>query len=268
MVAHADSKTGSAEKESKLWSAGARDWADVQEGLTAPLYKAVIHALNIGPGVSVLDVGCGAGGFALLAAQQGAKVSGFDATAALLEIARARTPNGDFSRGDMEQLPYADNTFDAVTGFNSFQYAADPVNALKEARRVAKDGAPVTVALWGKSEDCEAAAYLLALKPLLPPPPPGAPGPFALSQEGALEALVEKAGLKPETTETVDCNWEYPDLDTALRGMLSAGPAHRAVLAAGEKEVRDAVTRAIEPFKTASGGYRLENKFIYMVTRA
>ena len=59
-------------------------------------------------------------------------MSGLDAAEALLDVARKRTPSGDFRQGEMEELPFADGTFDVVTGFNSFQYAADPVNALRQ----------------------------------------------------------------------------------------------------------------------------------------
>jgi hypothetical protein len=72
-----------------------------------------------------------------------------------------------------------------VTGFNAFQYA-DPVGALREARRV---GAVVGIMTWGAPEHCEAVVLLKALGSLMPPPPPGAAGPFALSAPGALEAI-------------------------------------------------------------------------------
>ena len=76
-----------------------------------------------------------------------------------------------------------------VIGLNSFRFAASPVNALQEAHRVSRIGASVVIAVFGKREDTEAAAYLAALGSLLPPPPPGAPGPFALSFDGALGSL-------------------------------------------------------------------------------
>jgi len=74
---------------------------------------------------------------------------GLDAAEALLDVARKRTPSGDFRQGEMEELPFADGTFDVVTGFNSLQYAADPVNALRQARRVSKPSAKVAMAVWG-----------------------------------------------------------------------------------------------------------------------
>jgi SAM-dependent methyltransferase len=69
---------------------------------------------------------------------RGAKVSDTDAAEALLEIARRRTPEGDFRCGDMEELPFAAQSFEAVTGFNSLQYAGNPAVALREARRVSR----------------------------------------------------------------------------------------------------------------------------------
>ena len=113
------------------------------------------------------------------------------------------------------------------------------------------------------------AAYLRALGALVPPPPPGAPppGPFALSAPGALERLAQQADLRPEENTIVECVWRYPDLDTALRGLLSTGPAIRAVRHSGENAVRLAVIEAIAPFRTAQGGYRIENTFRYLVAR-
>lgn len=262
-------KTGSAAIQGQLWGGRAHDWAEAQEAAHRPLYEAVLRTKAFtAPNAAVLDIGCGSGLFCAMAARKGAKVAGLDAAESLLDIARKRVPDADLRLGEMEELPFADASFDVVTGFNSFQYAANPVNALREAGRVGKRGAALFMATWGKPEDCQAVAYLAALRELLPPPPPGAPGPFALSGEGALEALVKEAGLNPEGVEAVDMPFVYPDLETALRGLLSAGPAVKAIATSGEERVRAATAGVLGSFRTASGGYRMENKFLLLTASA
>jgi SAM-dependent methyltransferase len=258
---------GSAGVQSDLWGARAREWCQM-EAQMRPLYEAVLERIGLGHGTELLDAGCGAGLAAQLAAQRGAVVSGFDATPVLLAIAAERVPNGEFTAGDLESLPYGDDAFDAVVGFNSFQYAASPRVALEQARRVARAGAPVVIATWAVPERCEAAVYLAALGPLMPPPPPGAPGPFALSSPGALEGLATEAGLIPGDAAEVSCPWTFPDLESALTAMLSSGPAIKAIRSAGEAAARDAVTVAIEPFRQPSGGYVIGSAFRYLITRA
>src|SRR5688500_17015312 len=109
--------TGSALPQADLWGERARDWADVMEGWTGwgvPVYRQVLEHLTVGAGTRVLDVGCGAGRFARIAADRGAVIAGLDATEALVAIARERVPDGDFRIGDMESLPWADDSFDVV----------------------------------------------------------------------------------------------------------------------------------------------------------
>jgi len=256
---------GSAPIQGDLWGARARDWASIQEATAHPAYDRVLARTPIDATTHVLDVGCGSGIFLGLASARGARVSGLDAAPPLAALARERVPTADVRIGEMEALPFADGAFDLVTGFNAFQYAARPTSALAEARRVARSGAALVVTTWGKPGDCDATAYLVALGKLLPPPPPGAPGPFALSADGALEALVDAAGWRPEAAEDVLCPFIYPDLATALRGLLSSGPAVRAVRNAGEERTTEAITAAIEPFRSDSGGYRLVNTFRYLI---
>lgn len=203
--------------------------------------------------------------FCQMAAGLGAQVSGLDASEPFLSIARERVAQGDFRTGEMEELPFADRRFDVVAGINAFQFAADPVKALREAARVARPGGALVIANFGKREDTEAAAYFAALGSVLPAPPPGAPHPFALSFDGVLEAVVTQAGLNPGKVEEVDCPWEYPDESTLLRGLLSPGPALRAMQIAGEEAVSEAILEAAAPFRIASGGYRLRNKARYMM---
>lgn len=98
--------------------------------------------------------------------------------------------------------------------------------------------------------------------------PPGAGGPFALSQPGRLEALVEAAGLAPLRAAEVACPFHYTDGETAWRALSSAGPFVAAMRAAGEPRVRQAVEAALGPFRTGGGGVRLENTFRYLLARA
>jgi SAM-dependent methyltransferase len=256
---------GSSAVQGALWGAAAEDWASLMEPQGRPLFDAVLARGRFTPGAHVLDVGCGSGFFEMLIAARGCDVTGFDASAPLLSIARRRAAGASFHHGDMEALPFPDEAFDIVTGMNSFQYAAHPRRALGEARRVAKRGAQIVVATWGLPQACEAAAYLVALKPLLPPTPPGAGGPFSLSEEGALRSLVASARLTPEAIEDVDVTWQFENLDTALAAMLASGPSILAIQTSGRDRVRATLERAIAPFRLSDGRYRLENRFRYLL---
>ena len=259
---------GSGETQGRLWGADARAWSELNEPHCAPIYEAVLDAVGVSDGTTLLDAGCGAGLAMQLAAKRGAVVTGFDASAALLEIARERNPGADVRQGDLEQLPFGDDVFDVVTSFNAVQYAADPVVALGQLRRVARPGAPVTVLVWGPAEYCETRSILGAIGALLPPPPPGAEGPFALSDPGRLEALVEAAGLRADGVGDAPMTFRFPDLATAVRAQLTSGPARVAIEHAGEHAVRDALAAAYADNRQADGSYRQHNVFRYIVARA
>src|SRR5947209_17446763 len=184
---------GTAQAQGALWGVQAHNFAERQEGMLLPAYKKVFDLTNVGRGTQLLDVGCGPGLATQLAAKLGASITGLDASEAELIIARERVPDGDFRQGEMEELPYADASFDVVTGFNSFQYAADPVNALRQARRVVKPGGYVAMVSVGRATDFEHATTFAAVMPCVPPPPPGARGRFALSERGQWDALLEQA---------------------------------------------------------------------------
>lgn len=259
---------GSAQAQGQVWGVQARNWANLMEKMVLPIYHIVLDKTNVGRGTRLLDVGCGTGMATQLAAKLGADITGLDASEAELVIARERVPNGDFRSGEMEELPYVDASFDVVTGFNSFQFAQDPVNALRQARRVVKQGGYVAMVAWGKPEDCEFTATLAAVMACLPPPPPGARGPFALSEPGKMEAVMEQAGLTPGTSGDVSCPFEYPDDETAWETISSSGPLVAAIRSAGEETIKRAVLTSLVPFKKPNGGYRQENLFHYVIATA
>jgi 2-polyprenyl-3-methyl-5-hydroxy-6-metoxy-1,4-benzoquinol methylase len=259
---------GTAQVQGELWSAQARNWANLIERFHAPLYKSVFDRVGVNRGTRLLDVGCGAGLAAQLATELGAQVTGIDAAPALIEIARERVPDGDFRVGDMEELPYAEASFDVVTGFNSFPHAAKPVVALKEAKRVARVGGQVAMVTWGKPQDCEHASIMAAIAVFLPVPPTGAGGVFALSEPGRLEALLEQAGLTAGESGEIASTFAWPDDETAWKAISSAANTVMAVRYVGEQKVRQAVLDSLAPFITSNGGYREENKFRYVIATA
>ena len=128
-----------------------------------------------------------------MAIELGAAGFGFDASEAMIAFARTRAPEGDFRIGDLESLPYEDDTFDAIMAANSVQYAESSENALKELRRVCKPDGNVSVCTWDVAEKNEQRFVNAAVTSLLPEQPKPGPGPFALAEAGRLEGFVEGA---------------------------------------------------------------------------
>ena len=257
--------TGSAARQGRLWSVRTDDWVEAMEPHMQGVFEQGLDAAGVTAGTRLLDVGCGAGLTLRLAADRGADVSGLDAAEGMVTHARRRVPGAPVVQGEIEQLPYADTSFDVVTGFNSFQYATRPAAALAEATRVVRPGGRVLALVWGPAELCQGAAYLAALGRLMPPPPPGAPGPFALSSEDALTDLLRGAGLEGVTIADAPAQWRYADQDAALRGMLASGPVIVAVEHSGDEAVRAAAIEAIAPFCGDDGSFVISNVFRYAI---
>lgn len=262
-----EAKPRTGELNGRLWGARAQDWADLQEGISRPIYEAVFDRLGVTTGTRYLDAGCGAGMAAQMAASRGARVSGIDAAQALIRIASSRTPSADFRVGDLEALPFDDAEFDAVAGFNSFQYAGNPVLALREARRVMKPSGAVVVVTWGDPDGMEATTLVAAMRALIPPPPPGAPGPFALSAAGALKTFAAGAGLTPVEVFDVSAPFDYPDLATAIRALNASGGSVRVMELSSEQAVSDAYAKALAPFRQSNGSYHVSANFRCLLAR-
>jgi SAM-dependent methyltransferase len=255
-----DRMSGSATVQADLWGERAADWAELLEKperpWLGPAYELVLDRL-VRTGTRLLDVGCGSGRFCALAVARDAQVAGIDATPAMLAIARERNPEADLRLGDLQFLPWDDGTFDVVTGFNSFFYAADIVAAFREAARVLRPGGHVALTAFGRPERCESTPALEYLAPMLPE--------FAVEDEDELP--LEPGGLTVVEAGYLEIAEEYPDLDTMLRAWLSIGPVRLAVRNAGEEAVRSALTRAFALLRT-SNGYRIEDEYRVVVAQA
>jgi SAM-dependent methyltransferase len=254
----------SAQRWGPLWGARPEDWL-INEEQHVPGYELVLEHVTLMPGDAVLDVGCGAGVFLRLVDERGAKASGVDAAESLVALARRLVPRADVVVGDMESLPYGDDTFDLVTGFTSFFFAADMVAALREAGRVARPAAPVLIQVWGRPERNDLEAMKVIVRPFLgassTAPPP-------LYKPGVLEEIAVAAGLTPRFT--FDHGFAYTYRDSVELGSLLLAPAGLSVLIGPEREaeVRDQIVQAMAPYRQADGSYVLENEMHYLVAGA
>ena len=254
---------GSAGTWGPLWGSRAADWARIEEQ-QLPTYEEAIRRTGIGSGDGVLDVGCGTGVFLRAAAERGAEVSGVDASSELLEIARDRVPDADIRRAEMEDLPFADDRFDVVAGFNSFFFAADMAGALREAKRVSRPGGQVVVQVWGNPDHCDVEAMKAIVRPFLPegPPPP------QLWRSGALTDLCSQADLEPGSEFDIRWPYEFADEDALGRAMLAPAGVAELVGPEREPEVGREIVEALEGCRTDDGGFRLENEFRFVIARA
>jgi len=264
---HAIPQAGSAERWGPLWGARPTDWA-LSEDQQIPTYEAALKRVPLERDQAVLDVGCGVGAFLRLVSDRGARPFGLDASKSLLDLARERVPHADLRVGEMEALPYDDETFDLVTGFNSFFFANDIVAALREAGRVAKPGAPVVIQVWGTHEQNDLEAMKQIIRPFMPPRPADAPPEPDYSTPGALEELVGQAGLTPE--QAFDTSWAFVfrDEQTLRQAMLAPAGIALLVGADREEEVGDAIAEGLVRYRTSDGSYRLRNQFHYLIARA
>jgi SAM-dependent methyltransferase len=242
-------------EQRELWSTNPRDWAEIAEPQNRTLFDELLDVTGVGSGTRLLDVACGSGYAAALAADRGAAVAGVDIAPALLEIARERTPDGTFVEGEMDALPFADEQFDVVTSVNGFQFALDPAKAFAEATRVLVPGGRLAAATFAEPERNEGTALHLAMKALVDEP----------ADAGGLEAMLEPAGLSLVRSGDVELTWTYPDTDTAIRALLASAGGARSARAVGEPRVREALVGAIVPFQDRSGAVALRNVFRYVV---
>src|SRR5713101_2762174 len=108
--------------------------------------------LGVKPGIRLLDVGCGAGRLALIAARAGARVTGCDISTPWIEKARARAAAEGleitFDEGDAESLPYEDAQFDAVVSLIGAMFAPRPDLVAAELTRVCRPGGMIAMANW------------------------------------------------------------------------------------------------------------------------
>ncbi|GAC1321859.1 MAG: class I SAM-dependent methyltransferase [Acidimicrobiales bacterium] len=230
------------------------------------LYDTVHKRAGVDAGTVLLDLACGAGLALQLAAARGAVVSGLDASAGMLAIARARTPRADLREGTMFELPFTASTFDVVTSFNGIW--ADGEEALGEARRVLRPGGTIGIGYFGSDDTCPDLEVIRVLQDLQADADAGPSRTrVRIADPGAAEAMLDEAGFRVIDRGVVETITEWPDPDTAWRAWASAGGAFAAIANSGEEAVRTAVVAVLEPLHQPGVGIRVSAEYAYVIGR-
>jgi SAM-dependent methyltransferase len=198
-------------EQARAWDGDeGRYWADHADEFDAALraYQPIfMSAAALDGGHAVLDVGCGTGQCSIEAAQQvgvgSGQVLGVDLSEAMLEVARDRASgagltNVTFTQADAQVHPFTPQSFDTAIGRTSAMFFGDPAEGFANLFAALRPGGRLVLLVWQpleRNEWLRAILGAMAAGRDLPGPPPGAPGPFALSQPARVRELLGRAGF-------------------------------------------------------------------------
>ena len=209
-------------------------WMDGDFGKVAnyaqPLAQAFMSRVPIKPGMKVLDVACGTGNLAVIAAKAGAHVTGSDIATNLIEQAtvRARQENLaiKFEEADAEALPYADASFDVVLSMFGVMFAPRPKIAAAELLRVCKPGGLIALANW-VPDGFIGGMFKAVAKHI--PPAPGVPIPLEWGVEANVRERLGDGILEYRFNRANECvTYPFNAPDTVDFFKTYFGPTKRA----------------------------------------
>jgi SAM-dependent methyltransferase len=247
------------------WSSG--NYESVAPELL-PAAAAVIDRAAPRTGERLLDVGCGTGNAALLAAQRGARVVGVDPAERLLELARAeaaaRGLDVEFRAGDAAQLPLADGEADVVVSAFGVIFAPDAGAAATEIARVSGPAGRIALSAWIPRGPVPGVLGLLS-RAMAAAGAPAAPPPFPWHEHDALQSIFGPHGFAVEVEEhelafTARSPAQYIDAQLRKHPM---GVALRARL--GEERTRAVRDGALELLAAANeepDAFRITSSYV------
>jgi 2-polyprenyl-3-methyl-5-hydroxy-6-metoxy-1,4-benzoquinol methylase len=183
------------------------------------------------PGSHVLDVACGTGNLAMIAARRDCEVTGIDIASNLIGQARARAAGEglriDFEEGDAEALPFTRGEFDLVVSMFGVMFAPRPHVVASELRRVTRPGGLVALANW--TPEGFLGNMFSIFKAHLPPPPVGVPSPMGWGDEDLVRARLRHGFDSLRLTRRIALmRYPFPPAETVEFFRQYYGPTQRA----------------------------------------
>jgi ubiquinone/menaquinone biosynthesis C-methylase UbiE len=261
------------EQSLETWGRMASGWEDRREWMmeiTGRVNTWLVDKADPQPGQTVLDVAAGTGDLGFHAAErvgEEGRVLCTDFSPEMLDVARRNgeargLTNVEYRVLDAEKMDLEDDSVDGALCRWGYMLMADPSAALRETRRVLRDGGPLAFAVWRTPDRNPWAAIpgmTLVQRGHLPPPEPGAPGIFAMGEPGRIRELVTGAGFGEPELKEIAFEFHYADFDDLWDALVRlAGPLAQAVhgLSDDEREAtRGAIMENVAPYRNEDGSY-------------
>jgi ubiquinone/menaquinone biosynthesis C-methylase UbiE len=229
--------------------------------VTALAIKALLDAARVQPRANLLDVATGPGSLAAEATRFGIQCTGVDLSPGMIELAKNSHPGIEFRVADVEHLPFADASFDAVVcnfGLGHFPY---PEASVAECVRILKAGGRIALSWWDDpSKQRIQGLFREAIAELWATTPPDVPKGYSIlrfADTNEFRRLLEGAGLTDVSIWDHQTTYLTPDVDTLWRGGLGSFAVTASAIAhqdaATQTAIRAALERRAEAYRTSAG---------------
>jgi len=246
------------EQQKQSWnkfSGGWKKWDDLTMDFLRPMGLEIIDQINPHGSQVILDIAGGTGepGLTIAKMLDGGKVILTDLAEDMLKIAKENAAargisNVETKACDVCELPFQDNSFDAVSCRFGFMFFPDMQMAANEMYRVLKPGGHIATSVWNIPEKnfwVTATMGTITKNMDLPPNPSGAPGMFRCSKPGLMKEIFEKAGFKNVTEKEVPTKLRSGTIDRYWGMMTEVGAPIVAALSKADDEMRAKIKKEV-----------------------
>ncbi|MGB5287067.1 MAG: class I SAM-dependent methyltransferase [Ignavibacteriaceae bacterium] len=242
------------EQQKASWnqfSPGWKKWDDLTMDFLKPMGDEIIRLLKPKNNEVILDVAGGTGepGLTIASMMTHGRVSITDLAESMLEIARENAmkrgiKNIEIHACDVCELPFDDNTFDAISCRKGFMFFPDMLIAAKEMARVLKPGGRIAASVWNVPEKnfwITAIMGTISRNMKLPTLPPGSPGMFRCAEDGFMSDLFLQAGLKNISLYEIAGKLNSKTTDVYWEMMTEVGAPIVAALSSADDAMREKI---------------------------
>lgn len=239
---------------------------DAAQGYEAFFVPAIFHqwpekianAANLSNGAHILDAGCGTGVLTREVRGRGCTVTGIDLSSSMLSVARETCPDVSFEIGNVCELPFDDNSFDAALSAFMLMFVPQPENALAELSRVVRPGGRIALSVWQNLGNNPVYRSLVdATQEVAGDESAQAMGwPFTMGDAPALAKLFDQAGLTDVSVTAHAGDAQFPSVEALVNIEISAWLLAESISQTQIEQITRSLRQRYAPFTNNAGAIR------------